>query len=77
MEEFIKDELSFVIDNYINDELNEPKDIEMVEKLSEEAYKTICDKVYNNDWLMSEVCRMIDEDLEDELNRYIEDKKEA
>ncbi len=67
-DEFIKDEVNFVIENMVNDEEYTKEHIEEIMNLSEEDIEDIIDKIDNDDYVWGQ----LNEDIEYYINKFTE-----
>lgn len=80
LESYLKGEISFNIENIINDNYMEQeykKDFDKVSKLTDKDIQKICDKLVNSNYFMEELNTFINEEIESEIYHYINDKEKV
>ena len=76
LEEYIKGEIRFNIENIINDIFNYQEDketTEKIEKLTENDIEIISNKLLNSTWFMQELNEFINGNIENELYHYVKE----
>jgi DNA-binding ferritin-like protein (Dps family) len=74
LENYIKGEIEFNIENIINDISNYQEDIEKtqkIENLTDYDIQEICDSLLNNDYFMQTLNQFVNENIESEIYHYI------
>ena len=74
MEEYLKGEITFVIENLINDnymEQENKEDYEKVEKLTDKDIDNICKELTNSISFMNYINEIINNEIEDTIFHYI------
>jgi len=78
LEEYLKSEIIFNIENIVNDISNYQEDSDTtkaIESLTEEDIKIICNKMLNSTWFMNELNEFINGNIENELYHYVNEVK--
>lgn len=78
MEEYILNEINFVIETLINDNYMEQdykKELDYIENLTEDDIKEIHKKIVNNDWFIQNLNELVNKTIEDEIFHYIHKKE--
>lgn len=74
LESYLKEKISFVIENLINDNYMEQEykeDFEKVEKLTDKDIDNICKKLTNSISFMNYINEIINNEIEDTIFHYI------
>lgn len=76
LEEYIKNEIIFNIENLVNEDYPEKsEDAKKLENLNNNDIEKICNNLIKNDWLISAMNETLNESITDELYHYINDIK--
>jgi len=78
LEEYLKGEIIFNIENIVNDISNYQEDFDKtkaIESLTEEDIKIICNKMLNSTCFMNELNEFINGNIENELYHYVNEVK--
>lgn len=76
LEEYIKNEIVFNIENLVNEDYPEKsEDAKKLESLNNNDIEKICNNLIKNDWLISAMNETLNESITDELYHYINDIK--
>lgn len=76
LENYLKNEIRFNIENIVNDISNyqENKDAtEIIEHLTENDIEIICNKLLNSTWFINELNEFVNSNIENELYHYAND----
>lgn len=74
LENYLKGEIEFNIENIINDISNYQNDIDtttMIEHLTDKDIQQICDNLMNSNYFMEELNTFINEEIDNELYHYV------
>ena len=71
LEEYIKNEIDWKLDDIINDEYINETDLKKIENLSKEDIDIIKNNLIENDWLISSMNETLGESIESEIYHYI------
>lgn len=74
--ELIKNEIEFNIENYVNDDCNDYQDKELIYNISDDDLDLMIDKVDDNDWLWDNINMSLNNAITDEIENYLNDKRE-
>ena len=78
LENYIKDEIKFVMENIINDISNYQNDIDTtqaIENLTDDDISVISNRLLNSTWFMTELNSLIDNTIENEIYHYVNNKE--
>lgn len=76
LRDFIKNEIEFNIENYVNDDCNDYQDKELIYNISDDDLDLMIDKVDDNDWLWDNINESLNFAITDEIENYLNDKRE-
>lgn len=76
LRDFIKGEVEFNIENYVNDDCNDYQDKELIYNISDDDLDLMIDKVDDNDWLWDNINMSLNDAITDEIENYLNDKRE-
>lgn len=74
--ELIKNEIEFNIENYVNDDCNDYQDKELIYNISDDDLDLMIDKIDDNDWLWDSINESLNYAITDEIENYLNDKRE-
>lgn len=74
--ELIKNEIEFNIENFVNDDCNDYQDKELIYNISDDDLDLMIDKVDDNDWLWDNINESLNYAITDEIENYLNDKRE-
>lgn len=74
--ELIKNEIEFNIENYVNDDCNDYQDKELIYNISDDDLDLMIDKIDDNDWLWDNINMSLNNAITDEIENYLNDKRE-
>ena len=80
LENYLKGEIEFNIENIINDISNYQNDIDtttMIENLTDYDIQQICDKLMNSNYFMNNLNELVNEEIESEIYHYVNDKEKV
>lgn len=75
--ELIKNEIEFNIENYVNDDCNDYQDKELIYNISDDDLDLMIDKIDDNDWLWDNINETLNYAITDEIENYLNDKREV
>lgn len=76
LRDFIKNEIEFNIENYVNDDCNDYQDKELIYNISDDDLDLMIDKIDDNDWLWDNINESLNYAITDEIENYLNDKRE-
>lgn len=74
--ELIKNEIEFNIENYVNDDCNDYQDKELIYNISDNELDLMIDRIDVNDWLWDNINMSLNNAITDEIENYLNDKRE-
>ena len=78
LEKYIESEITFVIENIINDISNYQNDLDTtqaIEKLNQDDISIITNKLLNSTYFITELNSFVDNSIEDEIYNYVHEKE--
>lgn len=78
LEKYIESEITFVIENIINDVSNYQNDLDTtqaIEKLNQDDISIISNKLLNSTHFITELNSFVDNAIEDEIYHYVHEKE--
>jgi uncharacterized FlaG/YvyC family protein len=76
LRDYIKGEVEFNIENYVNDDCNDYQDKELVHNISDDDLDLMVDKIEDNDWLWDNINMSLNFAIADEIEDYLNDMRE-
>jgi hypothetical protein len=76
LRDYIKGEVEFNIENYVNDDYNNEEDKELIYNMSDDYLDLMVDKIEDNDWLWDNIIMSLNEAIADEIEDYLNDIRE-
>jgi len=76
LRDYIKGEVEFNIENYVNDDCNNEEDKELVHNISDDDLDLMVDKIDDNDWLWDNINMSLNNAIADEIEDYLNDIRE-
>ena len=76
LRDFIKGEVEFSIENYVNDDCNDYQDKELIYNISDNDLDLMVDKIDDNDYMWDSINMSLNDAIADEIENYLNDIRE-
>jgi hypothetical protein len=76
LENYIKGEIVFNIENIVND-IEDTYKKQEIENLTDYDIQQICDNLLNSDYFMQQLNSFVNENIESEIYHYVNDKEKV
>lgn len=73
LREYIKNEIDFNIETYVNDEFNDYQDKELLYNMKDDDLNLMIDKILDSKYPMDTINETLNDAIYDELNTYLEE----